>query len=181
MKDPKTGEMKDKITAFVVERGFGGVTNGPPEKKMGIKASNTAEVYFEDVRVPADCVLGEVGGGFKVAMNILNNGRFGMAAALSGTMRGVMAKAIDHAANRTQFGNKIHTYGAIQEKVARMTMLQYVTESMAYMISGNMDSGATDFQIEAAISKIFASEAAWTVTDECIQVMGGMGFMKVSV
>ncbi|MEQ2160140.1 hypothetical protein GOODEAATRI_030438, partial [Goodea atripinnis] len=103
-------------------------SSGPPEKKMGIKASNTAEVYFEDVRVPADCVLGEVGGGFKVAMNILNNGRFGMAAALSGTMRGVMAKAIDHAANRTQFGNKIHTYGAIQEKVARMTMLQYVTE-----------------------------------------------------
>lgn len=68
--------------------------SGPPEKKMGIKASNTAEVYFENVRVPADCVLGEVGGGFKVAMNILNNGRFGMAAALSGTMKGVMTKAV---------------------------------------------------------------------------------------
>ncbi|XP_041841494.1 very long-chain specific acyl-CoA dehydrogenase, mitochondrial [Melanotaenia boesemani] len=180
VKDPKTGEMKDKITAFIVERSFGGVTSGPPEKKMGIKASNTAEVYYEDVRVPVDCVLGEVGGGFKVAMNILNNGRFGMAAALSGTMKGVIGKAVDHAANRTQFGNKIHTYGSIQEKMARMTMLQYVTESMAYMISGNMDSGATDFQIEAAISKIFASEAAWTVADESIQVMGGMGFMKDS-
>ncbi|KAG7484919.1 hypothetical protein MATL_G00054970 [Megalops atlanticus] len=180
MKDEKTGEMKDKITAFIVERGFGGVNHGPPEKKMGIKASNTAEVYFDNVRVPADCVLGEVGGGFKVAMNILNNGRFGMAAALSGTMRGVIAKAVDHAANRTQFGNKIHNFGAIQEKVARMAMLHYVTESMAYMVSGNMDSGASEFQIEAAISKIFASEAAWTVTDECIQVMGGMGFMKDS-
>uniref|UniRef100_A0A8C6TH02 Very long-chain specific acyl-CoA dehydrogenase, mitochondrial n=1 Tax=Neogobius melanostomus TaxID=47308 RepID=A0A8C6TH02_9GOBI len=178
MKDPKTGEMKDKITAFVVERSFGGVTHGPPEKKMGIKASNTAEVYFDNVRVPAECVLGEVGGGFKVAMNILNNGRFGMAAALSGTMKGVITKAVDHAANRTQFGNKIHSYGTIQEKLARMAMLHYVTESMAYMVSGNMDSGATEFQIEAAISKIFASEAAWTVTDECIQVMGGMGFMK---
>ncbi|XP_026208867.1 very long-chain specific acyl-CoA dehydrogenase, mitochondrial [Anabas testudineus] len=178
MKDPRTGEIKDKITAFVVERSFGGVTHGPPEKKMGIKASNTAEVYFDNVRVPAECVLGEVGGGFKVAMNILNNGRFGMAAALSGTMKSVIAKAVDHAANRTQFGSKIHTYGAIQEKIARMTMLQYVTESMAYMISGNMDSGATEFQIEAAISKIFASEAAWAVTDECIQVTGGMGFMK---
>uniref|UniRef100_A0A8C6LYJ5 Very long-chain specific acyl-CoA dehydrogenase, mitochondrial n=1 Tax=Nothobranchius furzeri TaxID=105023 RepID=A0A8C6LYJ5_NOTFU len=178
MKDPKTGETTDKITAFIVERSFGGVTSGPPEKKMGIKASNTAEVYFDDVRVPADCVLGEVGGGFKVAMNILNNGRFGMAAALSGTMKSVIIKAVDHAANRTQFGNKIHTYGAIQEKIARMTMLQYVTESMAYMISGNMDSGAAEFQIEAAISKIFASEAAWTVADESIQVMGGMGFMK---
>ncbi|KAF7657831.1 hypothetical protein LDENG_00021290 [Lucifuga dentata] len=180
MKDPKTGETKDKITAFIVERSFGGVTHGPPEKKMGIKASNTAEVYFDNVRVPADCVLGEVGSGFKVAMNILNNGRFGMAAALSGTMKGVISKAVDHAANRTQFGSKIHNYGAIQEKMARMAMLHYVTESMAYMVSGNMDSGATDFQNEAAISKIFASEAAWTVTDECIQVMGGMGFMKDS-
>ncbi|KAG9346375.1 hypothetical protein JZ751_006686 [Albula glossodonta] len=178
VKDEKTGEMKDKITAFIVERSFGGVTHGPPEKKMGIKASNTAEVYFDNVRVPADCVLGEVGGGFKVAMNILNNGRFGMAAALSGTMKGVITKAVDHAANRTQFGSKIHNYGAIQEKVARMAMLHYVSESMAYMISGNMDSGASEFQIEAAISKIFASEAAWTVTDECIQIMGGMGFMK---
>ncbi|TRY85541.1 hypothetical protein DNTS_017167 [Danionella cerebrum] len=178
MKDEKTGEMKDKITAFIVEKGFGGVTHGPPEKKMGIKASNTAEVYFDNVRVPAECLLGEVGGGFKVAMNILNNGRFGMAAALSGTMKGVIAKAVDHAANRTQFGSKIHNYGAIQEKMARMVMLQYVAESMAYMVSGNMDSGATEFQIEAAISKIFASEAAWLVTDECIQIMGGMGFMK---
>nr|XP_020484830.1 very long-chain specific acyl-CoA dehydrogenase, mitochondrial [Labrus bergylta] len=178
MKDPKTGEMKDKISAFVVEKSFGGVTHGPPEKKMGIKASNTAEVYFDNVRVPADCLLGELGGGFKVAMNILNNGRFGMAAALSGTMKGVIAKAVDHAVNRTQFGNKIHNYGAIQEKIARMIVLQYVTESMAYMISGNMDSGATEFQIEAAISKIFASEAAWEVTDECVQVMGGMGYMK---
>ncbi|KAK1797178.1 hypothetical protein P4O66_008567 [Electrophorus voltai] len=192
VQDKRTGEVKEKITAFIVERSFGGVTSGPPEKKMGIKASNTAEVYFENVHVPAECVLGELGGGFKVAMNILNNGRFGMAAALSGTMKGVLTKAyvdnsllsfphtsqVDHAANRTQFGHKIHTFGSIQEKIARMAMLQYVTESMAYMVSGNMDSGATDFQIEAAISKIFASEAAWTVADECIQIMGGMGFMK---
>ncbi|XP_041750501.1 very long-chain specific acyl-CoA dehydrogenase, mitochondrial isoform X1 [Coregonus clupeaformis] len=180
MMDEKTGQMKDKITAFIVERSFGGVTHGPPEKKMGIKASNTAEVYFENVPVPIENVMGEVGGGFKVAMAILNNGRFGMAAALSGTMKGVINQAVDHAANRVQFGSKIHTYGAIQEKLARMAMLQYVTESMAYMISGNMDSGSKDYHIEAAISKIFASEAAWEVTDECIQVMGGMGFMKGS-
>lgn len=178
VKDETTGEVKDKISAFIVEKDFGGVTSGPPEKKMGIKASNTAEVHFDNVRVPADNVLGEIGSGFKVAMNILNNGRFGMAAALSGTMKGVISKAVDHAANRTQFGNKIHNFGAIQEKVARMAMLQYVSESMAYMISANMDMGATEFQIEAAISKIFASEAAWNVSDECIQIMGGMGFMK---
>ncbi|XP_054431741.1 very long-chain specific acyl-CoA dehydrogenase, mitochondrial [Pteronotus mesoamericanus] len=176
--DPATGAVKEKITAFVVERSFGGVTHGPPEKKMGIKASNTAEVYFDGVRVPSENVLGEVGSGFKVAMHILNNGRFGMAAALAGTMKGIIAKAVDHAANRTQFGDKIHNFGLIQEKLARMAMLHYVTESMAYMVSANMDQGSTDFQIEAAISKIFGSEAAWKVTDECIQVMGGMGFMK---
>lgn len=173
-----SGAVKEKITAFIVERSFGGVTHGAPEKKMGIKASNTAEVYFDGVRVPAENVLGEVGSGFKVAMHILNNGRFGMAAALAGTMKGIIAKAVDHAANRTQFGEKIHNFGLIQEKLARMAMLQYVTESMAYMVSANMDQGSTDFQIEAAISKIFGSEAAWKVTDECIQIMGGMGFMK---
>ncbi|KAB0406008.1 hypothetical protein E2I00_008700 [Balaenoptera physalus] len=123
VKDTATGAVKEKITAFVVERSFGGVTNGPPEKKMGIKASNTAEVHFDGVQVPSENVLGEVGGGFKVAMHILNNGRFGMAAAMAGTMKGVIAKA-----------------------------------SMAYMVSANMDQGSTDFQIEAAISKIFGSE-----------------------
>jgi very long chain acyl-CoA dehydrogenase len=73
---------------------------------------------------------------------------------------------------------KIDTYGTIQEKIARMAMLHYVTESMAYMVAGNMDRGFQDFQIEAAISKIFGSEAAWHVVDEAIQIMGGMGFMK---
>ncbi|CAH3025325.1 unnamed protein product [Porites evermanni] len=176
--DPNTGETKDKVTAFIVERGFGGVTTGPPEKKMGIKASNTAEVHFDNVPVPLENVLGGVGNGFKVAMHILNNGRFGMAAALSGTMKGLIAKAADHAASRVQFGQKLEEFGVIQEKLARMAMLQYVTESMAYMISANMDQGAIDFQLEAAISKVYASEAAWFVADECIQILGGMGYMK---
>lgn len=176
--DPKTGKTVDKVTAFVVERAFGGVTSGPAEKKMGIKASNTAEVYYEDVKIPIENVLGGVGNGFKVAMNILNNGRFGMAAALSGTMRACIKQAVEHATTRTQFGKRIDSYGTIQEKLARMSMVHYVTESMAYMISGNMDSGATHYHLEAAISKVFASESAWFVCDEAIQILGGMGFMK---
>merc|ERR1712001_145048 len=134
------------------------------------------------------------GDGFKVAMEILNNGRFGMGAALSGTMRSVIAKATDHATNRVQFGSRIDGYGAIQEKIAQMSITHYATESMAYMVAGTMDAGYKDYHLEAAISKIFASEAAWNVTDEAIQVkhplkvlpiticssqiLGGNGFMK---
>ncbi|KZC13622.1 Very long-chain specific acyl-CoA dehydrogenase, mitochondrial [Dufourea novaeangliae] len=178
MKDPRTGETKDKVTAFIVERSFGGVTNGPPERKMGIKCSNTAEVYFEDVKIPVENVLSEEGQGFKVAMSILNNGRFGMAAALSGTMRHCIKKAVEHATQRVQFGRTLDNYGGIQEKLGRMAMLQYITESLAYTICGNMDTGSQDYHLEAAISKCFASESAWWVCDEAIQILGGMGYMK---
>merc|ERR1719290_900201 len=176
--DPATGTETEKVSAFIVERSFGGVTNGPPEKKMGIKCSNTAEVYFENTPIPVENVLGNIGDGFKVAMAILNNGRFGMGAALSGTMRSVITKATDHATQRVQFGSRIDGYGAIQEKIAKMSMIHYATESMAYMVAGTMDAGHQDYHLEAAISKIFASEAAWNVTDEAIQILGGNGYMK---
>merc|ERR1712029_249785 len=86
--------------------------------------------------------------------------------------------AVEHATQRKQFGSRIDSYGTIQEKIARMSMVHYATESMAYMVSGIMDSGAGDYQLEAAISKVFASDGAWFVTDEAIQILGGMGYMK---
>merc|ERR1719341_2390285 len=133
------GTETEKVSAFIVERSFGGVTHGPPEKKMGIKCSNTAEVYFENTPIPVENVLSKPGDGFKVAMEILNNGRFGMGAALSGTMRSVIAKATDHAINRVQFGSSIDGYGAIQEKIAQMSITHYVTESTLDLVLTDME------------------------------------------
>jgi len=171
------GTVKNKMTAFIVERAFGGVSHGAPEKKMGIKASNTAEVYFDNVPIPAENVIGEVGEGFKVAMNVLNSGRFGMGAVLAGTQKELISRAIDFAKNRSQFGSEIYKFGAIQEKLARMNAEQYAAEAVAYLVALAMDNQAENFHLEAACSKIFASEAAWRCADETIQTMGGMGYM----
>lgn len=171
------GTVKDKMSAFIVERSFGGVTNGPPEKKMGIKCSNTCEVYFDDVIIPPENLIGEVGQGFMIAMEVLNSGRFGMGATLAGTQKGLIARAIDFAKNRTQFRDKIYNFGAIQEKLARMHAEQYASESVAYLVAMAMDNKTENYHLEAACSKIFGSECAWRCCDETIQTMGGMGYM----
>jgi len=144
---------------------------------MGIKCSNTAEVYFDNTPVPAENMICDIGDGFKVAMEVLNNGRFGMAAALSGTQKQLIHRACDFAANRKQFTDKIMEYGAIQEKIARLSANHFATESIAYLVSQAMDAKATNYHLEAAIGKIFGSEKAWECADETIQTMGGMGFM----
>ncbi|KAI1719984.1 acyl-CoA dehydrogenase, middle domain-containing protein [Ditylenchus destructor] len=170
------GSVKDKVSAFIVERAFAGVTSGPPEKKMGIKGSNTAEVHFDNV--PVENLLGEEGEGFKVSMNILNNGRFGIPAACTGSMKYSINKTIEHINNRVQFGRKIRDFGNVQEKLTDMILRHYVTESIVYMLASNMDAGVQDYQLEAAIGKVVASENAWYVCDEAIQLHGGMGFMR---
>jgi very long chain acyl-CoA dehydrogenase len=176
--DPATGEKRDKMGAFIVERGYPGLSHGPPEKKMGINCSNTAEVYLDNVKVPVENLLGKPGDGFKIAMGILNNGRFGMGAALTGTMKGLIERVAAHASQRVQFGRKLREFGVIRAKVAAMEARVYAVESLAYLVAANMDRGATDFQIEAAISKVVASEGVWFVADEAIQIAGGLGFMK---
>ncbi|XP_050077322.1 very long-chain specific acyl-CoA dehydrogenase, mitochondrial-like [Anopheles maculipalpis] len=178
--DPKTGEKKNKMSAFIVERSFEGVSTGPPEEKMGIKCSVTTEVIFEDAKVPVENLLGEIGAGFKIAVNILNSGRFGLGAMLSGTMKTCVEKAADHVTNRVQFKRKLIEFENVQEKLAMMATYHYVAQSITYLVAGNMDKGSVDFHLEAAVSKVFCTEAAWYVCDEAIQLLGGNGFMKSS-
>ncbi|XP_053663312.1 very long-chain specific acyl-CoA dehydrogenase, mitochondrial-like, partial [Anopheles marshallii] len=180
MVDPKTGEKKSKMSAFIVERNFDGVSTGPPEEKMGIKCSVTTEVLFDDVKVPVENLLGEPGNGFKIAVNILNSGRFGLGAMLSGTMKTCVEKAADHVTSRVQFKRKLVEFENVQEKLAMMATYHYVAQSITYMVAGNMDRGSVDFHLEAAVSKVFCTEAAWYVCDEAIQLLGGNGFMKSS-
>ncbi len=171
-------EGKDRITAFIVERAFGGLTNGPEEHKLGIKGSSTTTLHFDSCPVPVANVLGEVGGGFKIAMTILNNGRFGLAAGCVGGAKRLIGLAAKYANERQQFGKPLRDFGLIKKKFAELALLTYAAESMTYMTCGLMDRGGRDYAIEAAMSKVFASEAMWKVGNECLQVMGGLGYSR---
>lgn len=172
-----TADGGHKVTAFIANRDeHKGIIPGPPEKKLGIRGSNTCVVTFDNVFIPKENVLGEVNGGFKVAMGILNNGRFGMGAATGGGIRKLIALAADYANNRVQFGKPIASYGLIKEKFARMAVDAYVCESMAYMTTALIDGPKMDMSLEAAACKIYGSEAMFRAINDCIQVLGGMGF-----
>ncbi|XP_075050577.1 complex I assembly factor ACAD9, mitochondrial-like, partial [Mixophyes fleayi] len=175
----KDGVTKDKITAFIVERAFGGVTHGKPEDKLGIRGSNTCELHFENTKVPIENVIGEVGGGFKVAMNILNSGRFSMGSASAGIIKKLIEMTSEYACTRKQFNKKLSDFELIQEKFALMAEKAYVMESMAYLTAGMMDRpGFPDCSVEAAMVKVFSSEGAWQCVSEALQILGGLGYMK---
>jgi alkylation response protein AidB-like acyl-CoA dehydrogenase len=175
---PDTPAQKGKITAFIVTRDLGGVSHGPHEDKMGIRASNTTAVFFDNVRVPAANVLGEEGKGFKVAMSILNHGRTGLGAGAVGGQRRLLQRAVEHANERKQFGRPLSSFGKIKEKLGRMATNLYVSESLCYLVSSTIDRGGVDYSVEGAATKVFNSEALWSATDEALQIAGGMGFMR---
>jgi acyl-CoA dehydrogenase family protein 9 len=173
----REGSKKDRITAFLVERGFG-VKSGPEEHKLGIKGSSTTAIYLDDVRVPAANVLGTVGGGFKVAMGILNNGRLGIGSGAVGAARTVIKLALAHATTRRQFGRTISEFGLIKDKIARMMAETYAAESMVYLTTGLIDRGIEDYSVESACCKVYGSEMLWRVVNESLQIAAGMGYMK---
>ncbi|PSN49598.1 Acyl-CoA dehydrogenase family member 9 [Blattella germanica] len=173
------GEKRDAITAFIVERNFGGISNGKPEDKLGIKGSNTCSVMFEDTPVPVENVLGNVGEGFKLALTILNSGRFSMGSASAGILKKMLKMVTEHVNTRKQFGKPLAEFELIQEKIAKLTILTYVMESMTYLTSGMLDTYENpDCSVEAAIVKVFSSEGLWYAISECIQILGGQGYMK---
>ncbi|BBH51706.1 acyl-CoA dehydrogenase family protein [Fluviispira sanaruensis] len=174
-KEEVNGE--DKITAFIVTRDMGGVTHGSEELKLGIKASSTVEVFFKDVKVPAENILGKSGDGFKIAMGILNQGRMGLAGGALGAMKSAMDECITYTKNRKAFGHSISDFGLIQSMLSEMAMHIYASESATYFATNLVDSGDTDYSIEAAICKVFVTEASWATINTAMQIHGGNGYM----
>src|SRR4030095_3185516 len=184
----------DQFTALLVERGFG-VKSGKEEHKMGLHGSSTTPLIFQDVTVPAENVLGEVGKGHKVAFNVLNFARFKLGAMCGGGAQGAIAEAAKYAANRRQFGQAIATVGGIKHKNGGMVVKTYATESLLYRTAGLVDTmiaatphQATDgsaalaafeeYAVESSIAKVFGSESLNYVLDENVQIHGGNGYVK---
>ncbi len=186
----------EHFTAFIVERAWPGVSSGKEEHKLGLHGSSTTPVILQDVHVPAENVLGEIGKGHKVAFNVLNFGRFKLGAMCSGAARVAISEAAKYAATRKQFNTPIATFGAIKHKLGEMTARQYALESLMYRTAGLVDeqiaatptaesqSGAAmlqaleEFAVEASIAKVFGSEALDYILDENLQIHGGNGFVR---
>ena len=172
------GDGKAHMTAFIVPRDLPGVSTGPHEDKMGIRASSTTTVHFEDVKLTDQHVLGEVGQGFKAAMKILNAGRSGLGGGCVGGMRTLIKMTARQAKERRQFGRPIAEFGLVKQKLGEMVVDAYATESVVGVVAGLSDQGYEDYAVEAAISKVFATEALWRSADEALQVAGGNGYMR---
>jgi alkylation response protein AidB-like acyl-CoA dehydrogenase len=184
------------FTAFVVEREAPGLTVGKEEHKMGIVGSSTCPVILENVPVPVENVLGEVGAGHRVAFNILNVGRLKLGAGCLGGMKLAMSHAILYAKQRQQFGRTIASFGLIQQKIADMAIKTYAVESLVYRTAGMIEArlegldkaaddynvqvikGIEEYAVECAIAKVFGSEMLDFVVDEMVQIYGGYGFIE---
>jgi butyryl-CoA dehydrogenase/short/branched chain acyl-CoA dehydrogenase len=165
------------ITAFLIEKDFPGFTVGKKEDKLGIRASSTCELILEDCRVPKENVLGEVGKGYKIAIETLNEGRIGIGAQMLGVARGAWEYAAKYAQERVQFGKPISEFQGIQFQIAQMATEIEAARLMVYNAARMKDAGV-NFVKEAAMTKLFTSQVAERVTSLAIEVYGGYGFTK---
>lgn len=174
----KDGKTKDKISAFIVTRDMPGVKSGKEEDKLGLKASSTTEVFFEDVRLPFENLIGERGKGFKVAMNVLNSGRLGLAGGSVGAVKYLLQEVIKHITQRKQFRKTLSEFELIKKKIAQITVDVFAAESMIYLTTGLIDRGDVDYSLESAMCKIRSTEVGWMGVNECLQMVGGLGYMN---
>ncbi|MBA7665053.1 Acyl-CoA dehydrogenase [subsurface metagenome] len=165
-------------SAFLVEKDTPGFTFGRKEKKLGIRASSTRELVFEDCFIPAENIIGKEGMGFILTMKLLDRSRPGLGAQAMGLAQGALEAAVDYAKKRVQFGHPIFAQQAVQQMLAEMAMQVEAARALVYATARMIDAGVKDFTKESAMCKVFASDVAMRVTTDAMQVFGGVGYMR---
>jgi acyl-CoA dehydrogenase family member 9 len=169
---------KDRHIALILERGMKGFEVGERYDTMGLRGNDLRRLYFNDVRVPAENVLGEPGEGFRIAMQVLNNGRIGLGTGSVGATKKLLDLAIDHVKERRQFGRALADFELVEEKIAWMVSYLFGLESMCYLTCGLVDNGVEDYSLESAICKVSGTEFLWYAANRAMQLRGGAGYMR---
>jgi acyl-CoA dehydrogenase family protein 9 len=169
---------EDRHIALLLEKGMDGLEVGERHDTMGLRANDLRRLYFKDVRVPAENVLGEPGEGFRVAMQILNNGRIGLGTGSVGGAKKLLDLTIDHVKERQQFGQPLADFELVQDKVGWMTSYLFGLESMCYLTCGLVDAGVPDYSLESAVCKVSGTEFLWYAANRALQLAGGEGYMR---
>jgi acyl-CoA dehydrogenase family protein 9 len=169
---------RDRHTAFILEKGMEGFETGPRYDTMGLRGNDLRPLYFKDVRIPPENVLGEPGDGFRIAMQILNNGRLSLGTGSVGAAKWLLDEAIDHVNTRQQFGRPLADFELVQDKIGWMVSYLFGLESMAYLTTGLVDAGVPDYSIESAICKVAGTEFLWYQANRALQLKGGAGYMR---
>ena len=169
---------EDRHIALLLEKGMEGLEVGERYDTMGLRANDLRHLYFKDVRVPAENVLGEPGDGFRVAMQILNNGRIGLGTGSVGGAKKLLDLAIDHVKERRQFGQPLADFELVQDKIGWMVSYLFGLESMCYLTCGLVDQGIPDYSLESAICKVSGTEFLWYAANRALQLAGGEGYLR---
>ncbi|HEX4733343.1 MAG TPA: acyl-CoA dehydrogenase family protein [Thermoleophilaceae bacterium] len=169
---------EDKHIALILEQGMEGLEVGERYDTMGLRANDLRHLYFKDVRVPKENVLGEPGEGFRIAMHVLNNGRMSLGTGSVGGAKRVLDLAIRHVKERRQFDTALADFELVQDKIGWMVSYLFGLESMAYLTTGLVDAGVPDYSVESAICKVAATEFTWYQVNRALQLAGGQGYMR---
>jgi acyl-CoA dehydrogenase family protein 9 len=169
---------EDRHIALILEKGMKGFEVGERYDTMGLRGNDLRRLYFKDVRVPSENVLGAPGDGFRIAMEVLNNGRIGLGTGSVGATKGLLDRAIDHVKGRQQFGHPLADFELVQDKIGWMVSYLFGLESLCYLTCGLVDRDVPDYSLESAICKVSATEFLWYAANRVLQLKGGEGYMR---